>query len=69
MPDEAREHLLDMMAAKAAKRLPSQQRLEQVVASDRDPGPLVPPMLVVFAVALALALGLGLALLGHSTGS
>jgi hypothetical protein len=69
MPDEAREHLLDLLAAKAAKRLPSQARLEQVVASDSDPGPLVPPMLVVFAVALAVALGLGLALLGHATGS
>jgi hypothetical protein len=30
---------------------------------------LVPPMLVVFAVALAVALGLGIALLGNATGS
>jgi hypothetical protein len=69
MPDDAREHLLEELATKAAKRLPSQAKLDQVVESDRYPGPLVPPMLVVFAVALAVALGLGLALLGNATGS
>jgi hypothetical protein len=69
MPDDAREHLLEQLATKAAKRLPSQAKLDQVVESDRYPGPLVPPMLVVFAVALAVALGLGLALLGNATGS
>jgi hypothetical protein len=69
MPDDAREHLLDLMAAKAAKRLPSRARLMQVVEADRDPGPLVPPMLVVVAVALAVALGLGIALLGNAAGS
>jgi hypothetical protein len=69
MPDDAREHLLDLMAAKAAKRLPSQAKLDQVLEADRDPGPLVPPLLVVFAVALAVALGLGLALLGSTGGS
>jgi hypothetical protein len=69
MPDEARELLLDVMAAKAAKRLPSQAKLAAVAEADRDPGPVLPPMLVVVAVALAVALGLGLALLGNATGS
>jgi hypothetical protein len=69
MPDEARERLLDVLAAKAAKRLPSRERLVAVAEADRDPGPLVPPMLVVVAVALAVALGLGIALLGQATGS
>jgi hypothetical protein len=69
MPDDAREQLLDLVARKAAKRLPSQARLEAVVAADSDPGPLVPPLLVVFAVALAVALGLGIALLGSTGGA
>jgi DNA-directed RNA polymerase specialized sigma24 family protein len=69
MPDEAREQLLDLVAGKAAKRLPSRQKLQRVLDSDRDPGPLVPPLLVVLAVAMAVALGLGLALLTHSSAS
>jgi hypothetical protein len=69
MPDDARERLLDLVARKAAKRLPSQARLDAVVAADSDPGPLVPPLLVVFAVALAVALGLGIALLGSTGGA
>ena len=66
MPDDAREHLLDLVATRAAKRLPTPEKLQRMIDSDIDPAPLVPPMLVVVAIALAVALGLGLALLTHA---
>jgi DNA-directed RNA polymerase specialized sigma24 family protein len=69
MPDESREQLLDLVATKSAKRLPSRQKLQRVLDADRDPGPLVSPLLVVIAVAMAVALGLGLALLTHASPS
>jgi DNA-directed RNA polymerase specialized sigma24 family protein len=67
MPYDAREHLLDLVAVRAAKRLPSPEKLQRMIDSDIDPAPLVPPLLVVLAIALAVALGLGLALLTQAS--
>jgi hypothetical protein len=69
MPDDDREHLLELIATRATKRLPSREKVQRAIDEDDDPEPLLPPLLVVLAVTLAVALGIGLALITNATGS
>lgn len=66
MDDDARESLIDRIAAKSVALLPSHETVLRVVDEDHDPGPVVSPVVAIIALVLALSLGIGLAVISRS---
>ncbi|MDQ1746806.1 MAG: hypothetical protein QOD07_1069 [Frankiaceae bacterium] len=66
MPDEAREAMLERVAARAAATLPSVDEVLAVVEEDDDTRPAIAPLAVVLVIVLALILGVGVAALTRS---
>jgi hypothetical protein len=69
MPDDAREAMLDRVAARATAVLPTVEEVLTAIEEDDDVKPAVSPMLVVAAIVLALLLGVGVAALTRSSGT
>lgn len=69
MDDDARESMIDRVAARAEAVLPSHEEVLHAVDEDHDPGPVVSPVLAVVALVLAITLGIGLAMIKHADSS
>ena len=71
MDDEAREALIERIAARASLALPSHDAVLRAVDEDHDPGPPVSPVIAGIALILAIALGIAVGAIsrsGHSLG-
>ncbi|HET6909990.1 MAG TPA: hypothetical protein VFH54_11675 [Mycobacteriales bacterium] len=73
MPDEAREAMLERVAARAITVLPSVDEVLLAVEQDEETRPTISPIVVIFAIVVALVLGVAVAALtrggGGSSGS
>jgi DNA-directed RNA polymerase specialized sigma24 family protein len=63
MDDDARESMIDRIAARAGVLLPSHEAVLRAVDEDHDPGPAVSPVLAVIVLVLALTLGIAVAVI------
>ena len=63
MDDDARESMIDRIAARAAVLLPSHEAVLRAVDEDHDPGPAVSPVIAVIVLVLALTLGIAVAVI------
>jgi hypothetical protein len=61
MPDEAREAMLDRVAARAMTVLPSVDEVLLAIEEEDDTRPAVSPLIAVFAIVIALVLGVAVA--------
>lgn len=61
MPDDAREAMLERVAARAMSVLPSVDEVLRAIEEEDDTRPAVSPIIAVFAVVLALVLGVAVA--------
>jgi len=68
MPDEAREAMLDRVAARAMTVLPSVEAVLLAIEEDDDVKPAISPILVIAALVVALLLGVAVAALTRSGG-
>ena len=68
MPDEAREALLDRVAARAVTVLPSVHEVLEAIEEDDDVRPRISPIIVITALVLALLLGVLIAAVTRSGG-
>jgi hypothetical protein len=66
MPDEAREAMLERVAARAGAVLPTVDEVLIAVEEEHDIRPAVSPIVVVLAIVLALVLGVALAAITSS---
>lgn len=66
MDDDARESMIQRVAARAELVLPSHDEVLRAVDEDHDPGPAVSPVLAVVVLVLALAAGVGLAVVSRA---
>jgi hypothetical protein len=66
MPDEAREAMLERVAARAGAVLPTVDEVLVAVEEEHDIRPAVSPIVVVLAIVLALVLGIALAAITSS---
>jgi len=67
MPDEAREAMLDRVAARAMTELPSVEAVLLAIEEDDDVKPAISPILVIAALVVALLLGVAVAALTRSS--
>ena len=65
MDDDAREALIDRVAARAEAVLPSHDEVLRAVDEDHDPGPVVSPVIAIVALVLAVSLGVAIALVSQ----
>ena len=65
MPDEAREAMLQHVAARATQVLPSVDQVLLAIEEDDEDRPAISPLMVVLAIALALILGVAVAAITH----
>ena len=68
MPDDAREALLDRVAARAMTVLPSVDEVLLAIEDDDDVKPAISPIVVITALVVALLLGVVIAALTRSSG-
>ncbi len=69
MPDDARQAMLDRVAARAMAVLPSVEQVLLAIEEDDEQRPAVSPIAVILLVALALVLGVAVAALSTMGGS
>ena len=69
MPDDAREAMLERVAARATAVLPTVDEVLLAIEEEGDDRPAISPLVAVFAIALALVLGVGLAIVSTSRSS
>jgi hypothetical protein len=68
MPDEAREAMLERVAARAASVLPSVDEVLAAVEEDDEIRPAIAPLAIVLVIVLALILGVAVAAITRSGG-
>jgi hypothetical protein len=69
MDDDARESLIDRVAARAEAVLPTHDAVLRAVDEDHDPGPVISPVIAIVALVLALSLGVAIAAVSRGSSS
>jgi hypothetical protein len=65
MDDDARESLIERIAARSTALLPSHEAVLRAVDEDHDPGPAISPVIAVIVLVLAITLGIAIAVVSR----